>query len=432
MLKKIIIFLVMLFLSRSPLADAEERSFFSKLPKLHGFLEEAYGVKFGSDATRHERYNLAEARLQLKTNYYFTGDNILSDWRTSLTAKSDFLVDLYSGGKVITQLRELNALFTPIDMMDVKIGRQVLTWGTGDYLFLNDLFPKDYVSFFIGRDDEYLKKPNDALRVMLYPSMFNLDLVAIPFFEPNDMPRGRRVSFFDPFQGGIAGMNSHRLLKEPAWKGENFVYAARVYKNIKSYETALYYYRGFDPAPRSYRNEQNRELYYERLDAYGASVRGPFLWGIANAEASFYYSPEDPHGDIRTVQNSMMKYLIGYDKDLGHELSMSFQYYVEQTLDYEDYREALLPGDYKWAQFRHVITNRITKTFANQTVKFTLFSFFSPSDMDAYIRPSLSWSPIDAWTLTVGANLPYGRHSWTEFGSVRKNKNVYARLRYSF
>ena len=36
---------------------------------------------------------------------------------------------------------------------DLKIGQQVLTWGTGDYVFLNDLFPKDYQSFFSGRDD---------------------------------------------------------------------------------------------------------------------------------------------------------------------------------------------------------------------------------------------------------------------------------------
>ena len=37
---------------------------------------------------------------------------------------------------------------------DVKIGQQVLTWGTGDYVFLNDLFPKDYPSFFAGRSDD--------------------------------------------------------------------------------------------------------------------------------------------------------------------------------------------------------------------------------------------------------------------------------------
>ncbi|MBD3380048.1 MAG: hypothetical protein GF408_06275 [Candidatus Omnitrophica bacterium] len=409
-------------------AEAEEFEF----PEIHGFLEEAFAPGFGSDDVKHRQYNMAEARLQLRADYYFSGDNILAEWQTAIESKCDFVLDFYYGGKVLTDLRELNAVFTPLDIVDIRAGRQVLTWGTGDYLFLNDLFPKDYVSFFIGRDDEYLKKPNDALRIMVYPEWFNIDFAFIPFFEPNDVPTGDRVSFFDSFEGGIAGRSSELHVVEPSETPKNFVYAARAYKNIKSYEWALYYYRGFDPSPSSYKNEAGHQIYHQRLDAYGGSLRGPVMGGIGSAEVSYYYSPEDPDGDIRTIQNSMMKYLLGYEKDLGNDLRVGFQYYLEQTLDYGEYRKALLPMDYRWDEFRHVVTSRITKFFANQTVKATVFAFFSPSDMDAYIRPSLSWDATDSWNLTVGANLPFGRDSWTEFGSVRKNKNVYARLRYSF
>lgn len=408
------------------------KGFSESLPKIHGFVEEAFAPRFGSDDVRHRQFNMAEGRVQLKSKYFFTGDDIFSDWRTELSVKSDFVLDFYSAGKVLTDLRELNASFTPADIVDVKIGRQVLTWGTGDYLFLNDLFPKDYVSFFIGREDEYLKKPSDALRVMLYPEWFNIDMALIPFFEPNNVPTGDRVSFFDSFQGGIAGVNSERDILEPSRTVKNMVYAGRVYRNFGSYESALYYYRGFDPSPRSYKNEAGRQLYHERMDAYGGSVRGPVLGGIGNAEVSYYYSPEDNSGDIRTIQNSMAKYLIGYDKDMGNDLSLGFQYYVEEIMDYDEYRRALLPADYRWDEFRHVITNRITKLLAGQTVRLSLFTFFSPSDLDVYIRPSIVWNVTDAWTLSVGANLPWGEDSWTEFGSMQKNKNVYVRLRYGF
>lgn len=403
-----------------------------KLPKIHGFLEEAFAPRFGSDDVRHRQYNMAEGRVQLKTDYYFSGDNILAQWQTSLRAKCDFVLDMYSAGKVLTELRELNASLTPTDIMDIKAGRQILTWGTGDYLFLNDLFPKDFVSFFIGRDDEYLKKPNDAVRLMLYPEWFNIDLIWIPFFEPDTVPTGYRVSFFDSFQGGIAGVNAERDIVEPSKRAQNFIYTGRVYRNFGSYEAALYYYRGFDPSPRSYKNEAAHQIYYERLDDYGGSVRGPVLWGIGNMEVSYYYSPEDPKGDIRTIQNSRMKYLIGYEKDLGNDFRMSFQYYLEETLDYSEYKKALMQSDYRWDEFRHTITHRMTKFFANQTIKFTIFTFFSPSDLDVYTRPSLTWNATDAWTLTFGANLAWGKESWTEFGSIQKNKNVYVRLRYSF
>ncbi|MDD4956872.1 MAG: hypothetical protein PHH49_02510 [Candidatus Omnitrophica bacterium] len=402
------------------------------IPELHGFLEEAFAPRFGEDNTAHRQFNMAEGRLQLKTKYYVKGDNILADWQTVLTAKADLVLDMYYGGKVVTDLRELNAVMTPMDIMDLKIGRQVLTWGTGDYLFLNDLFPKDYESFFIGRDDEYLKAPSDALRVMLYPEWFNVDVAIIPFFRPNILPDGQRVSFFDSFQGGIAGRNSHRTLDEPARQFRNFIYAGRIYRNFSSYEAALYYYRGFDPSPRSYKDEAAMELFYERLDAYGASVRGPVMGGIGNAEVSYYYSPQDNAGKIRTVQNSMVKYLVGYEKDMGGDLRISAQYYLEETLDYDEYRKALLPNDYRWDEFRHTITGRITKLLANQTVKLSLFTFFSPSDLDVYTRPSITWNATDSWTLTIGANLPWGKDPWTDFGSDQKNKNVYVRLRYSF
>ena len=422
------VFLLIVFLLFSGIAASEE----FKMPKLHGFLEEAFAPRFGSDNVRHRQYNMAEARLQLKADYYFEGDNILSEWQAGVTSKCDFLLDLYSGGKVITDLRELNGFFTPFEFMDVIGGRQVLTWGTGDYLFLNDLFPKDYISFFIGRDDEYLKLPNDALRVMLYPEWFNVDFVWIPFFRPDEVPDGYRVSFYDPFMQGIAGCNSQIDVAEPSMKARNFVYAARAYRSFGSYETALYYYRGFDPSPSSFKNEPERQLYHQRLDAYGGSIRGPFLWGIANMEASYHYSPEDRHGDERTIQNSMMKYLVGYEKDLGNDFRMAFQYYVEQMLDYKKYKHSLLVTDTEYGKFRHMITNRITKFFANQTVKFTVFTFFSPDELDAYVRPVLTWKATDSWTLTLGSDLFWGKSSRTEFGGVRKNKNIYVRLRYSF
>ncbi|MFC1808082.1 hypothetical protein ACFL0T_06950 [Candidatus Omnitrophota bacterium] len=402
------------------------------MPEIHGFVEADYGIKLSDDTTKRDNFNFLEQRLQLKVAHFFEGKNYLSDKNGAFNFKGDFTVDEYYSGKTDFELRELSLSLTPFDFMDLNLGRQILTWGTGDYIFLNDLFPKDYISFFIGRDDEYLKKPSDAVRALLYPDWFNIDLAFVPFFEPNITPKGDRLSFFDSFQGGIAGRDSDRDILEPSRRVKNFLYAARAYRSFGSYEGALYFYRGFDPSPRSFKNELARQIYYERLDAYGASARGPVFKGIGNAEISYYYSPEDSEGNIRTIQNSMMKYLLGYDKDLGNNLSVGFQYYLEQTLDYSEYQSALLANDFRWDEFRHVITNRVTKYFINQTVKLSCFTFFSPSDLDLYTRPSVTWNITDSWTLTAGANLPWGTDDITEFGHMERNKNIFARVRYSF
>jgi hypothetical protein len=81
--------------------------------------------------------------------------------------------------------------------MDLKLGRQINTWGTGDLLFINDLFPKDWNAFFIGRDDEYLKAPADSAKASLFSDWANLDLIYSPRFDSDRFIDGRRISYWN-------------------------------------------------------------------------------------------------------------------------------------------------------------------------------------------------------------------------------------------
>jgi hypothetical protein len=206
----------------------------------------------------------------------------------------------------------------------------------------------------------------------------------------------------------------------------------RLYRNFGSAEGALYYYRGFDPAPRSYLDEMRRQLFYERLDAYGASIRTAFCGGIGNMEAGYYRSRQDSDGTNRRIENSLFKWLAGYEKDLGNDCKVGMQYLYEQKLDYSEYMAALLPDDYFWDQYRHLLTQRITKLYRSQTVMLGLFNFWSPSDKDGYLRASCAYDISDQLKLTVGSNIPWGEDDITDFGMMKKNKKVFVRVRYSF
>ncbi len=421
------------FISLTVLLSIVSSSQAADLPEWHGFVEQAFGGRMSRESlTKHDDYTMLEQRLQLKTRYAITGENVLSRWNGVVTYKGDFTLDEYFQTTGSYEAREFNLAFSPAGMVDIKAGRQVLTWGTGDYLFINDLFPKDYVSFYIGRDDEYLKKPTDALRISLYPKIANIDFALIPHFTPNTVPEGDRLSFFDSFQGGIAGRESERNAVKPAAQGSNIQYALRLYRTFGSTEGALYYYRGSDPSPRSYLDEANRQLFYERLDAYGASVRRPFAGGIANMEFGYYRSRQDTSGNNRLIENSMLKWLAGYDRDLGNDLKVGLQYFFEQKLDYTDYKSALLPNDYSWDEYRHLLTQRITKLYKNQTVMVGLFNFWSPSDKDGYARATCSYDISDQWKFVFGVNIPWGEDDITDFGMMKRDKNAFVRLRYSF
>jgi hypothetical protein len=122
--------------------------------EVHGFYEIRAGWRLRKDKYEKDM-SVMENRLQFDLASYL-------DWAV-LKVKGDVIGDLASE-QADFDLREANIFTRPLDFVDLKVGRQILTWGTGDLLFINDLFPKDWESFFIGRDSEYLKAPSDAAK----------------------------------------------------------------------------------------------------------------------------------------------------------------------------------------------------------------------------------------------------------------------------
>ncbi len=159
------------------------------------------------------------------------------------------------------------------------------------------------------------------------------------------------------------------------------------------------------------------------------AVPGP---RIAHAETGYVVSREDRNGKNRLIANSKFKALAGYTQDLGNDWQVGAQYLYEQTLDYNAYRDALLPADTVFDEFRHLLTQRVSKLFRNQTVRVSVFNFYSPSDRDGYLRASVAYDVTDQWKVTVGANVPWGEDVSTEFGQMERNQNVFTRVRYSF
>ncbi len=137
-----------------------------KLPfDFKGFLELRVGTRTQKDPYEKD-ISIGETRSQLE---------ISKDWENiAIKMTGDLVYDhVYNHHNIHLEnglgwldLREANLSISPFSFLDLKIGRQILTWGTGDMVFLNDLFPKDWKSFFIGRDEEYLKAPSDVIMLL--------------------------------------------------------------------------------------------------------------------------------------------------------------------------------------------------------------------------------------------------------------------------
>ena len=397
---------------------------------LNGFIDGRAGTRLREDPYEDD-LSLGELRLQLDAGYD-------ADWGT-LRLRTDVLydavpdthdVDLTEGTGWL-DLRELNVLLYPTSLTDLKIGRQILTWGSGDLVFINDLFPKDWRSFFNGRDEEYLKAPSDALMLSLFPGATSIDVVYTPRFNADRYIRGDRISYWNPMLGETAGQNAIIDPLRPDETFEDDEWSARVYQTVRGVELAAYGYYGFWKSPVGFDQAAGQATFPE-LAVWGASARAPWGAALVNAEAGYYDSLDDRNGTDPTMPNSEIRVLLGGERELVKNLTAGLQYYVEWLMNYDDYLAGVMDPATARDEDRHLLTLRLTKRALNQTLTLSLFTYYSPSDEDAYLRPIAKYKLTDNWLVTAGANLFYGREPHTFFGQFENNNNVYAGARYSF
>ena len=401
---------------------------------MDGFVQGLFGGSLDSDNPTSTDYTANETRLQLRTEHYGEA--------AEMFGRLDFVWDGADSSKYEFELREAYIKFRLGSNFDFKVGRQILTWGTGDLLFINDIFAKDYRSFFVGRDDQYLKAPQTAIRVSWFNPLGELALAYTPRFEYNRLPRGNVLSYFSPMAGQIVGtgLNGDSAsfyfdVLPPEATFENGEIAMRLSRQVGYFNLAGYFYHGFykNPLGMVTRPGFSPRPVYPRLNLYGASIRGQYASGVIWFEVGYYDSRDDQDGNDPMMPNSSLTGLAGYERQVATNLTMNAQWQVDKMLDYESYEPGqILMGAYVRDEVRHLVTSRVTKLLQEETLKLTGFIFFSPTDEDLYLWASVEYKQSDELTLTVGANIFDGTYSATEFGQFKKNDNTYLKVTYGF
>lgn len=315
--------------------------------------------------------------------------------------------------------------------VDLRFGRQIVTWGVGDLFYVNDIFPKDWESFFSGRPMEYLKLGVDGWRAQAFTKAINGDFLIVPFFTPDRLPPAERFFFFDPFSGV-----PNRMETEPEIRFSNIEASARLYRKIGGADVSLYFHRGFwrtpgvrvdDPVAPTTVTEFHPELF-----VYGASAQKNLLGGVVSLEAGYYDSRGDNNGDDPTVPNSQWRFLTGYQRELWRDFTAGIQFYGEVMDHHGSYRNTLSAGFPAGDRFRGVASVRLTQWLRYQTWKLSLFAAVSPTDVDYFLQPEIAYRVTDNLNIAVGANLFGGRNETTFFGQFEKDDNVYLNVRFDF
>jgi len=376
----------------------------------------------GPPGDEEDNFLLSEERLRLNVNAW--SDTV----EASMRIKTDFLYDNVIG-TYDTDIREAYIDYSAGDL-DFRLGRQIVTWGVGDLLFINDIFPKDWVSFYSGRPLEYLKLGVDGFRARYSSNMINAELVATPFFRPDNLPESNRFFLSDPF-AGIAG-NEH----SPSAAYDNTELALRLYGNTGNFDISLYGYRGFwrapSLAPDSFTSPTRVTKFYSKLAVFGFSAQGSSLGGVVSFEAGYYSSLDDKAGNDPSIPNSLTRFLAGYQRQLWEDFTLGVQYYGEITDNYSAYKNSLPAGFPVQKKFRDIATLRLEQKLMHQTWKLSLFTFYGLVENDYLLRPTLSYRLSDDLSATLGANIFGGESDTTFFGQLDRNDNVYLSVRNDF
>lgn len=381
-----------------------------------GFLQQNTSSNFVAANPDGRHYKWLEERAQLKLD--------ASDGPWRVLAKGDLAWD-HLGRQDQSELREAYADYTQSNW-DLRVGRQIITWGLGDLVFVNDVFPKDHEALFAGRPLDYLKRGADAAKLGVYREFANFELVLAPTFRESRIPDARRFHLYDP----MPAVTNRGTIRP----GQGDV-GLRVYRDVAGWDAALYLYRGFQRTPSvrpdSMTAPTRITYFYPQLAVYGASVSGRAGEGVLNLEAAWYDSRQDRSGSDFTVPNSQSRLLAGYQIQPVEDLSLSFQYYAEQMHDYGAYRAALptgFPADKRW---NHTVTTRLTQFFQHQTLRLSVYASYNNGNGDRLVNPELRYSFTDRVWGAVGANR-YGGKPWGQFGQLARDDSLYLQLRYEF
>ncbi|MBU2102387.1 MAG: hypothetical protein ABH865_03355 [Candidatus Omnitrophota bacterium] len=405
-----------------PMAFAEELS-------LHGFLQTDYSVRVNDDNPQGAKQGnliLGEERAQIKASFYpqkskigiFVKSDFYHDW-----VEEDWAFDFREGYLDLAE-----------DKFGLRAGRQIYTWGVGDLLFINDVFPKDWEAFYSGRPLEYLKIGVDSLKLDVYSDIISAEIVVMPFFEPNDLPSVGRFHFFDPYPN-----IPNRELEKPDSAFEkigNMEYALRLYRYIGDFDVSAYAYKGFSRSSGMKTNNFNSpsviSLFYPELAVYGLSAQRSALGGVVSTEYGYYNSLDDRGGKDPGINNSQSRFLMGYQKAFPEDFTVGIQYYGELMHRYGRYEDNLPSSFTKRKQLHQYITLRLTKLLKYQTLKLSLFTFYSPDEKDFLITPEVSYNFTDNLLGSIGMNIFAGTEDGTTFGQHKKDSNIYVTARYSF
>jgi len=309
--------------------------------------------------------------------------------------------------------------------LEVKAGRQIVTWGVADGLRLTDLIsPMDYTEF-MANDYDDIRVPVNAINLKYPGESFSAEVVFVPVPEYFVMPSG----VDNPWTMPLPPNTSMDLSGTPEKRLKNSEVGGRLRFFLENLDFSLTALRTFNKSPitvAGYDPEAKSAVIkgvYEPMNVVGGDVSIPAGEIVIRGEVAAYFGePIALKNSIDYWHRSSFNALIGIDWYAGDNWTVMAQYMHKVIMDYQ----SVLGTE----QNTSMITARISKELLNNTLKLSVYGMFDVDNVGFYVRPAADYLLSDQITLSLGGDLLGGRRG--TFETYKKNTQMWVKGKYFF
>ena len=314
------------------------------------------------------------------------------------------------------------------DNFDLRIGKQQIIWGKADGAFITDIISPRDLSEFILPDFEEIRIGTNAVKFDYYLGNSTLEAVWMPTFVSTILPKNN--SIWSPQKPDFpmpVNYDYSNAEVENKFSESEIAFKYSYLGSAIDFELMAAYMWDDNPTMHIYPQPDTTLLIkpeYHRLPLIGASFSKAVGGAVIRGEGAYYFEKRFSSEDLLingVKEKDYAHYLIGYDHS-WFGVNVSMQFIQEYIPDYEE--------DIHNEEFQSTTTFLASKTFINETLEVSLFSYYGINNEDALLRPKLSYDLSDGFNVLLGSDIFIGENG--NFGQYNNNDMVYIKVRYDF
>jgi hypothetical protein len=377
--------------------------------ELDGFLESYYSVRLTDD------HDFIGERSRFRLNVRNSKDNIYMF--ASLKGVNNQITE--DSNEVDFDLHEAYLEYTR-PTWDIKIGRQIYSWGKADGLRITDvLSPCDY-SEYITRDFDEIRIPVASVKYRYLFSKANLELVWIPTFTVAVHPTDKDNPWYvGSYQG--ATINPAEEVED---KLENSEVAIRLSFFLKGIDFSFSTAYLWDDEPAYHQTGATTYTpQYHRLRFLGVDLSKPVNDFVIRFESAYY------QGKYFAAQNSFgvlkkdyLYSLVGLDWYPGNDWTVSAQLANKRLFAYDN--------QIKEDESQTIVTFNLTKKLLRETFEVKNMVYYEPDQGDGFNRFSSDYTVRDSLHFLTGIDCFFGDEG--QFSNYDHNDSFWLKVKYDF